>query len=273
MALEVEFGTAGGRTRAVADEEGLRIASRGLRREAPWRTLTGGGLARMRTIELEAMGPEAANVLPGLGRLAEVSRRMTDAHRLLVLAQARARGRPRLILTPVPVDDPNAEVFLAEVKRRLGPRWLGEDLELKALKRELGASYPRWYWAAGLLFVLFVAAATISVIAGWGQLTSENTSLSQLESWWLVGLAVWIGFVALLLFLVRDPSGDSHWRTWALAAPVALLLAVLAPTAVATYRLAADGQLSRFEPAGLLVLALWLALAALFVSFVRRRLG
>jgi hypothetical protein len=177
VALEVEFGTAGGRTWAVADEESLRVGSRGLRREAPWRTLTGGGLARTRSIEFEAMGPEAARVLPGLGRLAEVSRRMTDAHRLLVLAQARARGRPRLILIPVPFDDPNAEGLLTE------------------------------------------------------------------------------------------------WRTWAMAAPVALLLAVLAPPAVVTYRLAADGELSRFEPAGLGVLALWLAVAALFVSAVRRRLG
>ena len=273
MALEVEFGTAGRRTWAVANEEGLRIGSRRLRREAPWRTLTGGGLARMRTIEFEAMGPEAANVLPGLGRLAEVSRRMTDAHRLLVLAQARARGRPRLILIPVPFDDPNAEGLLTEVKRRLGPRWLGEDRELKALKRELGASYPRWYWASGLLFVLLIAAATISAIAGWGELTSENTGLAHLESWWLVGLAVWMGFVALILFLVREPEGENQWRTWAMAAPVALLLAVLAPPAVVTYRLAADGELSRLGPAGLVVLALWLAVAALFVSTVRRRLG
>jgi hypothetical protein len=273
VTLEVEFRTAGARTRAIADEEGLRIASRGLRREAPWHTLTGGGIARARTIELEGMGPEGANVLPGLRRLAEASRKMTDAHRLLVLAQARARGRPRVVLVPIPVDDPNAEVLLVELKRRLGRRWLGEDFELKALKRELGASYPRWYWAAGLLFVLFTAAATISAIAGWGQLVSENANLAGLESRWLVGLAVWIGFVAVILFLVRGLTGENEWRPWAMAAPIALLLALLAPTAVVTYRLATDGKLSGVQPAGLVVLALWLALAALFVSFVRRRLG
>jgi hypothetical protein len=146
-------------------------------------------------------------------------------------------------------------------------------VELKALKRELAASYPRWYWAAGLLFVLLMGAATISAIAGWGELTSENTGLAHLEPWWLVGLAVWIGFVALILFLARESEDENQWRTWAMAAPVALLLAVLAPPAVVTYRLAADGELSRFGPAGLVVLALWLAVAAVFVSVVRRRLG
>jgi hypothetical protein len=100
-----------------------------------------------------------------------------------------------------------------------------------------------------------------------------ETGLAHLESWWLVGLAVWIGFVALILFLARESEGENQWRTWAMAAPVALLLAVLAPPAVVTYRLAADGELSGFGPAGLVVLALWLAVAALFVSAVRRRLG
>jgi hypothetical protein len=190
-----------------------------------------------------------------------------------VLAQARARGRARVVLLPIPVDDPSADLLLAEVKRRLGPRWLGEDFELKELKRELGASYPRWYWATGLLFVLFTAAATITAIAGWGQLTSENAGLGGLQWWWLVGLAVWIGFVALILFLVRDPAAENQWRTWAVAAPVALLLAVLAPTALATYRLYAAEELSSLEPAGVVVLALWLLIAALFVSVLRRRLG
>jgi hypothetical protein len=65
------------------------------------------------------------------------------------------------LLLPIQIDDPNAEVLLAEVKRRLGTRWLGEDWELRALRRELGASYPLWYWPVGIVFVLFVAAVTI----------------------------------------------------------------------------------------------------------------
>jgi len=71
MTVEVDLGAG---ARAVVDDEGLRIVSRRLRREAPWQTLTGGGLARIGNIELEAMGPEAMELLPGLGRLAEMSR-------------------------------------------------------------------------------------------------------------------------------------------------------------------------------------------------------
>ena len=84
---------------------------------------------------------------------------------------------------------------------------------------------------------------------------------------------MWIAVVALILFLARGPAGENQWRSWALAAPVALLLAVLGPTAVVTYRLVADGDLGRLQPAGVVVLALWLGVAALFVSVVRRRLG
>lgn len=270
MRVEVELGAG---ARAVVDDEGLRIASRRLRREAPWQTLTGGGLVRMRSIELEAMGPEAMELLPGLGRLAAASRKMTQAHRLLVLAQARARGGPRAFLVSIPIDDPNAEALIAEVKRRLGARWRGEDWELTALKKDLGASYPRWYWLAGLLFALFVAAVSLSAIAGWGALTSQDADLGGLQPWWLAGLAVWLAFVAWLFFLARRSLGQKSWRPWAIAAPLALSLAILAPTAVATYRLAADWNLSELEPATVVVLILWLGLALLFVSFVRRRLG
>jgi hypothetical protein len=257
----------------VADEQGLRVSSRRLRREAPWHALCGGGLVRMRSVELEAMGPEAMELLPGLGRLATASRKLTAARRLLVLAQARARGRPRAFLVSIPADDPNTEVLLAEVKRRLGSRWLGEEWELDALKKELGASYPRWFWPAGLLFALFVAAVSLSAIAGWGALVSSEADLARLQPWWLAGLAVWLGFVAILLLLARRSLGRNEWRPWAMAAPLALLLAILAPTAIATYRLVADWNMSELEPATVIVLTGWLALAALFVSFVRRRMS
>ena len=270
MTVEVDLGAG---ARAVVDDAGLRIASRRFRREAPWQTLTGGGLARVRSIELEAMGPEAMELLPGLGRLAEASRKKTDAHRLLVLAQARAHGRPRAFLVSIPVDRPNAEVLLAEVKRRLGSRWRGEDWDLKALKKELGASYPRWYWLAGLLFGLFVAAVSLSAIAGWGALTSESADLGGLQPWWLLGLALWLAFVAFLFFVARRAPDQNAWRPWAIAALLALSLAFLGPTAVASYRVAADLDASELRPATVVILILWLGLAALLVSFVRRRLG
>jgi len=269
VSVDVELGTGAGRLRAVADDEGLRIESRGRTRRARWETITGGGLVRPPNIEFEAMGPEAAKVLPGLARVAEASRRMTDAHRLLMLAETNTRGRRRIFLMPILADDPNAEVLVAEVKRRLGSRWQGEDWDLRALKKELGASYPRWYWPAGLLFMLFIVAVTLPAIAGWGQLMEGD--LGAVEPWWLVGLAVWLGFVALLFFLARGVVGMDQWRPWAIAAPVALLLAVLAPTAIVTRRLAADWKLSELEPSMVVVLALWLGLATLFVSFIRRR--
>jgi len=68
----------------------------------------------------------------------------------------------------IPVDHPNAEALLTEVKRRLGSSWRGEDWELGALKKDLGTRYQRWYWLAELLFGLFVAAVSLSAIAGWG---------------------------------------------------------------------------------------------------------
>jgi hypothetical protein len=269
VAVDVEIGTGPSRMRAVADDEGLRVESRGRTRKAPWETITGGGLVRPRNIEFEAMGPEAAKVLPGLARVAEASRRMTDAHQLLMLAETNTRGRRRIFLMPIPADDPNADDLVAEVKRRLGSRWQGEDWDLRALQKELGASYPRWYWPAGLLFALFIVAVSLPAIAAWGQLTEGD--LSAMEPWWLVGLAVWLGFIALVFFLARGVVGTDHWRPWAMAAPVALLLAILAPTAIVTRRLAADWKFGELEPSMVVVLALWLGLATLFVSFLRRR--
>ena len=270
MRVEVDLGAG---AHAVADDEGLRIASRRLRSEASWAALTGGGLVRMRNPELEAMGPEALELLPGLGRLAATSRKMMQAHRLLVLAQARARGRPRAFLVSLPLDDPNAEALLDEVKRRLGSRWRGEDWELKALKKDLGATYPRWYWPAGLLFALLLAAVSVFAIAGWGALTRDEADLGGLQPWWLAGLAMWLVVVASLFFLARRYLGQNAWRASAIAALVAVALAILAPIAVATYRLAADGNLSELTPTTVAVLVIWLGLATLLVAFVRRRLG
>jgi hypothetical protein len=197
---------------------------------------------------------------------------MTASRRLLLLAQGRPRGRPRTFLVPIQIDDPNAELLLAELKRRLGTRWLGEDWELRALRKELNAGYPLWYRPVGIVFVLFVAAVTISAIAGWGQLT-EGKDLGALVPWLLVGVAVWLGFVGWLFFLARDSVGKDEWRPWALAAPVALALPVLGPGAAAAYGHLSDWKLGDLEPSMFVVLALWLGLAMFFVAFVRRRLG
>jgi hypothetical protein len=272
VGVDVRIGSGIGGIRAVTDEEGLRFESRRTSRQIRWESVTGGGLARGQNVQLEAMGPEAANVLPGLSRVAEASQRLTASRRLLLLAEARPHGRPRAFLMPIQIDDPNAEILLAEVRRRLGERWRGEDWELRALKRELGATYPRWYLPVGILLVLFVAGVTIFAIAGWGQLT-EDKSLATLVPWLLVGVAAWLGFVALLFFLARGAVGKDEWRPWAVAAPLALALAMLGPAAVATYGLAADWKLDELEPSMLVVLAVWLGLAAFFVSYVRRRLG
>jgi hypothetical protein len=84
MIVEVEIGAG---THAVVDDVGLRVASRRLRREAGWHTVTGGGLARMRSIEFEAMEPAATEVLPGLGRFAAAGRTLTERRQLLPVGE------------------------------------------------------------------------------------------------------------------------------------------------------------------------------------------
>jgi hypothetical protein len=118
--VDVRIGSGIGEIRAVTDEEGLRFESRRTSRQLRWEAVTGGGLVRGRNVQLEAMGPEAARVLPGLSRVAEASQRLTASRRLLLLAEARPHGRPRTFLMPIQIDDPSAEILLAEVRRRLG---------------------------------------------------------------------------------------------------------------------------------------------------------
>ena len=82
-----------------------------------------------------------------------------------------------------------------------------------------------------------------------GSLTSQDADLGGLRPWWLAGLGLWLALVAL-----------PYSRSWHLRRSL-------------TYRLAVDLNASELRPATVVVLILWLGLAALLVSFVRRRLG
>ncbi len=211
-------------------------------------------------------------ILPGMARL-DAAALEAAGQTALMIARARARGRPRAITVPLPIEDPNAQLLAGELERRLGERWRGDDRELRALKKELGAAYPLWYLPVGLVFVLVVAALTLLGAAGWGFLTGGDDGRSAIADarWWaFAGLAAWLGLCALLFVAARRSLGGDHAWRYAVPIPFLLLIAVLTPTAVGTFTLVEDRRFSDLEPAPLVALAVWVGLVLVAVRFVRR---
>jgi hypothetical protein len=262
------------RLHAVANEQGLLLQGRGVRLDVPWDEVTGAGLVRVRTIDVAAGEPGTAKLLPGMGRLSAAAAELARRNRLLVIGRSRGHGRARAVTVPLPAEDADVRRLLAEVRERLGPRWRGDDCDQRALRKELGAAYPLWYWPAGALFVVVVGAVALLATAAWGFLLDPEgrADLADARWWTFAGLAAWLGLCAFLLLVARRAGGGGPAGRFAAPIPVVLLLAVLTPPAVATLALIDEWRFSDLEPAPLVALALWLGLLVLATRLLRKLL-
>ena len=161
MAVEVVIEAAQGTVRGTADDAGLRIEAGLWRFDEAWHAIVGAGLVRARVPDLDAAGPGYPQS-PVLTALARTAAGLAATESGLMLAHDTGQRRPRAALVWLPADDPGTTRLLAELRRRLGPRWQDGEWDPDALRTRLGARAPVWHGtAAGVLCLALVALVVL----------------------------------------------------------------------------------------------------------------
>ncbi len=197
--MELTIQAAHGSVHIRTDDDRLRIEAGGQVLDTTWADVAGAGLAdapgRRRPVVID---PEIADVTPLLGRLQRAASDLAATHRLLLVAHGPKR---RLYQVSVPGDRPEVAALIAELEARLGPRWLGVDQDRGDLQHRLGATTPRWYPLAGIVFVAALVLLTLPVIAAGVAVRDaiEDLDPTGIEPWMVVVLLVWVVAVGALL--------------------------------------------------------------------------
>jgi hypothetical protein len=179
-----------------ADTQGLTIRFRNRTRQLRWREITAAGLVHFPGPDVPTDMP--TRILPGLGRLVDLDRRLAREQRQLVLA--RGRSTFRAVRIPIPLDEPEAAALVQAVRRHLADQWAGE-MSLEEHQRALGLSTPWWFYP--LFAVGFVAFGLIILLAigAFQSLTSGDLAGVPVLAW--IALAFWAVLVGGILFVYR----------------------------------------------------------------------
>jgi len=189
----------------ATDDEGISI--RVSRRDLQWRwdELTGAGFAKHPGASRDApdLPDEVATAMVGFRQLRTLGMDLAATHEALVLAWRRDRLRSFQLF--LPMADPGTQALGAELRARLGDRWLGSGNDLSGLRRQLGFGYPRWYPAVATTFAFIVGLVTIlPALLGFGMIRDaiqdrDIEKLGEIEPVSWIAMALWIMFVVWLL--------------------------------------------------------------------------
>ena len=190
------FATPAGNVGWEADARGLTIRFRNRTRQLRWRQITAAGLVHFPDPDVPAGMP--TKILPGLGKLIDLDRRLAREQRQLVLA--RGRSTFRAIRIPIPLDAPEATALVEAARRHLGDRWAGE-VSIEEHQRALGLSTPWWFYP--LFAVGFVAfgLTILLAIGAFQSLTGGNLAGVPILAW--IALAFWALLAGGILFVYR----------------------------------------------------------------------
>jgi len=176
-----------------------------------WDAIVGAGLARApgtptsvprEEIDSVPGGPRQIDVIPFGGRLVDRLNRLGATHRALLIAYDGKRSFQVFL----PTDDPGTQRLVAELRTRLGERWLDGDWELTALRKRLGVRFGVRGAALAVAFVVVVAIAGLLAVAGWAGLVAAwgEGDFSLLRPYTLVPLALWCAFAWYALRRLRS---------------------------------------------------------------------
>jgi hypothetical protein len=209
MEVQIEAGHGSVEVSSCRKDIRFRVAGRSVLID--WDGIVGAGLARAPSAptsvpreEIDSVpgGPRRIDVIPFGGRLVDRLNRLGATHRALLLAYDRGRSFQVFL----PMDDPGTQRLVAELRTRLGERWLDGDWELMELRKRLGMRLGLRGGGLAVAFVVVVAIGGLLAVAGWAGLVAAwgEGDFSLLRPYTLVPLALWCAFVWYALRRLRS---------------------------------------------------------------------
>jgi hypothetical protein len=194
--MDHRFETPRGTVSWDVDSNGLQLGVQRRIKRIPWQEITAAGLIRFSDPDVPSDFP--TGILPGLGKLMDLDRRL--AHDLRQLTLARGRSTFRAMRVPIPVGDPEAAALVQAVQAKLGDRWVGE-VSIQDQQAALGLSTPWWFYLLfGFGFVAF-GLTILFAIGAFASLTSGQWAGVPPVAW--LALLFWLLLVGGILFLYR----------------------------------------------------------------------
>jgi 4-amino-4-deoxy-L-arabinose transferase-like glycosyltransferase len=191
-----EFVTAVGSIGWEADAQGLKVTFRRRTRQLRWADVTAAGLVHLPS---PAVPPDMpTSILPGLGKVIDVDRRLAREQRQLVLA--RGRSAFQAMRLPIPVDEPEAMALVEAVRRNLDDRWIGE-VSMEDHQSALGLSTPWWFYPLFGLGMAILGLAILLAIGAFQALSSGQVSGVPPIAW--LALLLWLILIGGILFIYR----------------------------------------------------------------------
>jgi hypothetical protein len=209
--MEVRIESGPGPVEVSSGRKDLRFRVAGRTVLIDWDAIVGAGLARAPSAptsvpreEIDSVpgGPRRIDVIPFGGRLVDRLNRLGQTHRALLLAYDRRRSFQVFL----PTDDPGTQRLVAELRTRLGERWLDGDWELMELRRRLGIRLGLRGGGLAVAFVVVVTIGGLLAVAGWAGLVGAwgEGDFSLLRPYTLVPLALWCAFAWYALRRLRS---------------------------------------------------------------------
>ncbi|MGH2456590.1 MAG: hypothetical protein ACRDHD_10095 [Candidatus Limnocylindria bacterium] len=189
-----------------ADDHGLRLEVAGRRLRWTWVQVQGAGLGLHPNFRRPNDLPQPAEtLLPGIGRLADLSNELAQTHRALVVAHGDPGRRRRAFQVFLPLQDPGTQALAAAIRRGIGSGWVDGEHELLELRRRLGVSYPGWFgpvgfaafFVVGMALLLPAMAGFVAIAMALDEGRPENIGQIHPISW--VAMVAWIVFVGWVL--------------------------------------------------------------------------
>ena len=161
--MQYDFSRGKVRRSVTTDDQGISLEGPDGQLRVAWDEVTGGGVGVKRPTILMNRLPVDDPRFAGLAAAMSLAGQVRPAMDLLYIAYLPAGKERQLYTLAIPTGGEARLALLSELADRLGPRWIGEPMDMLSMRRRLG--FANWWVGPGLL-LLFVLAI-LAVVAWW----------------------------------------------------------------------------------------------------------
>lgn len=157
-------------------DNGMTVSTAISNESIAWHNVTGAGISPKKGGRRHSSIPADNDIFPGLGRLAGFAGKMEGTTELLLVSCRSSNSKIKLLTLNIHNTGKTRDSLVADLRSRLGDRWIGEGIDQFELRKTLG--FSNW-WT--------IPAATVSV----------GVAALSLLGWWYLQDKFWLPMAAV----------------------------------------------------------------------------
>lgn len=141
-----------------------------------WRDIIFAGMAYKMPFIFPVDFPVDNRIFPFIGHLIATAEELSFTTENLLIAYCTPKDRKKLLTLNLLNKGSDHDAFLVELKERLSDRWLGSDIPLMELRRQMGVS--NWWVMPATLLAFIIAAVVIFTWWYFESLFNQNNMIN-----------------------------------------------------------------------------------------------